>query len=71
MDIENKIKVTLSKEDIEQAIKDYAGKGFDEETNKPSFESIEVYVDHAVLTYKGYPWQIIKNPASVNKQGSK
>jgi len=54
MDTENTIKVTLTKEDIEGACKEYASKEFDE-MNRPSFESIVLVENSAVIIYKGYP----------------
>lgn len=55
MEIENTIKVTLSKEDIEQAIKDYASKQFEDEMSKPTFQSIVAGNEVAVVVYKGHP----------------
>ena len=54
MEISNTIKVTLSKEDIEQACKEFAVKEFDE-MNRPSFESIVLAANSAVIIYKGAP----------------
>lgn len=54
MDIESTIKVTLSKEDIEQAIKDYASKQFSEDMSYPAFQSIVVTSDSAVVIYKDF-----------------
>ena len=54
MEIDNKITVTLTKDDIEQACKAFVVKEFDG-IEKPSFESLELTEDGCVITYKGYP----------------